>query len=218
MRVSKTGFGRLVLSCLLGVFLLSPLSLLSQEKDPYFILGSDWEDGVRQSCDRLNADWNTRKGQFEFIYVYKQSWPTFNDAVRDVLYKHFDELGSSDERIRLEHEIDDRIWETDRDSGDYKPVAVKMAWKIDHDFKVEAISLAENMESWEDFQQVRRYYHLDKNLTPSSFAALSPPSKCQCSGNICPGRRNKSINIYWSVSLLINIFAARPNSVNFPVP
>ena len=40
-----------------------------------------------------------------------------------------------------------------------------MAWKIDHGFKGSTVDLANGVSSWDDFQEVRKLYHLDKDFT-----------------------------------------------------
>lgn len=137
----------------------------AQEEDPYFIKGNTWEEGVRLSCDQLIYDWNHNEGQFKFIYLYQQSWDTFNTAVRSTLYRHLNVIENQDERKILQGEIDDGIWETDRKSGDYKPLAIKMAWKIEQEFREKALQIAHAGDSWEDFIEVRKLYQLDKSLT-----------------------------------------------------
>lgn len=153
---------RYLATSLLIIGITFPLLLSAQDEDNYYNKKNTWEETVRSACDKLNYDWNHKEGKFNFIYYYRHNWESFYDEVKSVLRRTKYEFPGEE---RLVREIDERIWETDRKSGDYKPLAVKMAWKIEHGFKEEAIDLANGVQSWEDFQQVRDLYHLDKELT-----------------------------------------------------
>jgi hypothetical protein len=147
---------------LLTIFLTFPIFLTAQEDVNYFIKKDTWEETVRYSCDKLNYDWNHKKGKFNYIFYYRHNWESFYDEVKSVLREIRWEFEND---MRLQRELSDRLWETDRKSGDYRPVAIKMAWKIDHGFRSEVVEQAENVESWEDFQKIRELYHFDKDLT-----------------------------------------------------
>jgi hypothetical protein len=164
----RTFFNSVRLVCLSGLLIISGAASLSadaQSIEKKTASPGFYEEMVRDACDTLNHHWNHKTGTFNFIYYYKRNWVDFNDEIRGVLYSAIRNSTEPEFRERLKWEADDRIWETDRKSGDYRPLAVKMAWKIEHDFLNTTVDLANSVESWEGFLEVRRLYHLDKDLT-----------------------------------------------------
>ena len=145
MKNSTFNKTRYLSTSLLIIIMSFPILLSAQEDDDerrnsYYAKKSTWEETVRLACDKLNNDWNHKEGKFNFVVYYRHNWDTFYDEVKSVLRRANWEFPGED---RLAWEIEDRIWQTDRKSGDYKPLAVKMAWKIEHDFRDKAVEIAE---------------------------------------------------------------------------
>ena len=152
------------ITALLIVCLTSASLVKAQNDVHYYIKRSTWEETVRDACDKVNEDWNNKAGKFNYIFFYQGNWETFNAEIRDVLDKTMREFRGTGPMDHLSREINDRIWETDRSPGDYRPVAIKMAWKIEHEYRDMAVDLANSVQSWEDLQEVRKLYHLDQDL------------------------------------------------------
>ncbi len=153
------------LACLLIISGAAPLSTEAQSIEKNTATPGFYEEMVRDACDTLNYNWNHKTGNFNFIYYYKKNWDDFNDEIRDVVWSAIRNSTEPDMREWLKREADDHIWETDRKSGDFRPLAVKMAWKIEHDFLNSTVELAGCVENWEGFLEVRKLYHLDGDLT-----------------------------------------------------
>jgi hypothetical protein len=147
------------------VILFASSQVLAQTKKEYYSQQDTWEETVRTVCDKLNYDWNHKEGDFKFIFYYEKNWESFNKRVKAELKRTLNDFEDSDASMKLKREIDDKIWETDRKAGDYKPLAVKMVWKIKQDYKKRAVELANQVDSWEDFQEIRELYHLDEDLS-----------------------------------------------------
>ncbi len=145
------------------VFLLIPF--LSKGQD-YFIKKETWQETIKESCDKINKDWKDKTGKFDFVFYYERNSASFQNEIKKVVNLTQEEFASSPDAKQIRREKDDRIWETEYEPGNYQPVALKMAWKINHGFKQTAIDMAENVVSWSDFQKGRRLYHLDKDLEP----------------------------------------------------
>jgi len=137
----------------------------AQNEGRDFVSNSTYLESVRNTCDEINYDWNHKTGKFNFIFYYQLNWETFNGEIYHILDRFVDNIPEPEIKKQLRREIDDRIWETDRKSGDYKPLAIKMAWKIDHDFMSQAVEQAYSVQNWGDFIKIRELYHLDKDLT-----------------------------------------------------
>ena len=145
------------LACLIGLLIIwvaTPLSADAQSMEKNTPSPDFYEEMVRDACDTLNHNWNHKTGSFNFIYYYKRNWDDFNDEIRDVVYSAIRNSTEPEIKEQLSREVEDRIWETDRKSGDYRPLAVKMAWKIEHDFLNTTVDLANCIESWEGFLEV----------------------------------------------------------------
>ena len=138
---------------------------LAQNQTDYFIRKTTWEESLRVSCDKLNYDYNHREGKYYYTLKFRKNWDSFNDEVDIIQEKIRYTFQDPEVRKYLDREEEDRIWYTDRKSGDYRPLAVKMAWKIDHGFKGSTVDLANAVSTWDDFQEVRKLYHLDKDFT-----------------------------------------------------
>ena len=149
----------------LFVLLFASNQVFAQPEKEYYSKLDTWEESVRMVCDKLNYDWNHKEGDFKFIFYYEKNWESFNKRVQAELKRTLHDFEDSDASVKLKREIDDKIWETDRKVGDYKPLAVKMAWKIKQDYKKQAVDLANQVENWNDFQKIRELYHLDEDLT-----------------------------------------------------
>ena len=142
-----------------------PLSIQARSDEGNYLKEGTNLESVRDACDQLNYDWYNKTGTFNFIFYYQHNWDTFDREIRRVLRRAFDRTSDPEFRKQLQREIDDGIWATDRKSGDYQPLAVKMAWKIDHAYMKQAVEQAYNVQSWEDFKELRNLYHLDKDLS-----------------------------------------------------
>jgi len=152
------------LSITLAWILIHPL-INAQNDGENPVSNSSYLESVRDACDNINYDWNHKTGKFNFIFYYQLNWESFNEEIYHVLDQFLDNSPKPEIKKQIQREIDDRIWETDRKSGDYKPLAIKMAWKIDHDFMSLAVEQAYSVQNWEDFKKIRELYHLDKDLT-----------------------------------------------------
>lgn len=148
-----------------SLILLSVQNIQAQVNKNYYHLSSNWEETVRSCSDSICADWHQKAGDFRFIFVYQKNWDTFNTRTNAELKRAVSDFSDSPDIHQLKREIDDKIWETDRKPGEYKPLALKMAWKIKAAYREKVVEIAESVETWEDFQLIRKYYHLDDELS-----------------------------------------------------
>ena len=113
----------------------------------------------------MNYDYNHREGLFNYALVFIKNWDAFDLELVKIRKNMLYAFPEGEARKHFERESDDRIWNTDRKSGDYRTLAVKMAWNIDHAFKGTAVDIASGVNTWEDFQEIRELYHLDRDFS-----------------------------------------------------
>jgi hypothetical protein len=136
----------------------------AQSAEHYFKKQATWEETLRDATDQVCHDYIHKTGEFKFVPYYQHNLQTFEEEIDRVLRRTFRSLETGPGKQRMRREMNDGIWLTDRQPGDYRPMAVKMAWKIHNGHKKGTIELANLVENWEDFLEIREVYHLYHDL------------------------------------------------------